>query len=135
MKLFENQYYTNLPGIVRAGGDTTELIIAPVDQEGCAYRAEDFEGCTARLSAIDTLDSVIHKSAIPEHAPLFIIKGEIAPNDNGDAMIKFKFQKDDTLDLEGVYIYQIDIENSETGYARVLQGNMTILKNIRRSFS
>lgn len=117
------------------GGDTTPWEITLVRKDGSkvAYYGTG-ESCKATMKF-----APLNNSGMFGHSPVLtpVLTKEATMSmieSNGGTLATFSFGKDETINLWGKYIYQIDIAWPDENGAgsRIYQGTVTIIQNVDR---
>ena len=119
-----------LPYIEMYGGDTVPWEVTLVRENGEKYRmdsARDFT-CVLTISPINSISGLGGSSLVS--TPLLKKTATIKEALDGSATAIFDFTTDDTLQLRGKFIYQIDIFYGDD--VRTGQGHLLIKQNINR---
>lgn len=128
MAKIDYEKYT-LPDIEMYAGNTDTWDIPLYDQDMKPCRYEDLDGYACKLVIKDY--GFTHRTNGSTYFTL-VKNGEINLAEDGvGAFISFKFTKADTNGKFGKYIYQIEVEGSNS-YSSA-QGNLYIIKNINQS--
>lgn len=121
---------TVLPDITMYGGDADTWEISLYRDDSTPYTADELEDCTCVLDVLPMTDQVYKTGVLSD--PLALSKtGSVSANDDGGASAIFSFLTPDTIDLRGVYIYQISVSFNDL-VVRVSQGKLTIIPNVKR---
>lgn len=121
----------NLPDMLICGGDTTPWEIAILKEDGSPYPYEKLEGGSAVLTFSPYMSGAGMGADALVSEPEMTKNGEITEDENGNGLLVFSFSKADTADLQGKFLYQIEISYGSS--LRVLQGTITIRANISRA--
>lgn len=125
-----------LPAIEMYGGDTTPWEITLVRKDGSkvAYDGTG-EDCavTIQFAPLNTAGKFGHAPTITPVLSKAATLSRIEAN--GGTLATFTFTRDDTINLWGKFIYQIDVNwpDPNTQGLRVLQGTVTIMQNVNRT--
>ena len=114
-----------LPDIEMYGGSTDAWNVELYWPDMRRHQYEDLKSYTFKLIIKDY--GYTHRE---NGTTLFELEktGTIAHEDNGDAFVDFKFEKADTFNRRGKFVYQIEASWKDNYY--VAQGNLFITKNI-----
>ncbi len=119
-----------LPYIEMYGGDTVPWEVTLMRENGEKYlmdSAKDFT-CVLTISPINSISGLGGSSLVS--TPLLKKTATIKEALDGSATAIFDFTTDDTLQLRGKFIYQIDILYGDD--VRTGQGHLLIKQNINR---
>lgn len=118
------------------GGDTTPWEITLVRKDGSkvSYSGTG-ESCeaTIKLAPLNNVNMFGHS---PVLTPVLTKTAVISMiKENGGTLATFVFKTEDTINLWGKYIYQLDISWPDEGGSgsRIYQGTLTIIQNVDRS--
>ncbi len=124
-----------LPSIEMYGGDTTpwEITLARKDGSKVSYYGTG-ESCQAvmKFAPLNNISMFGHS---PVLTPVLTKTAAMSMDEsNGGTIATFSFNTDDTINLWGKYVYQIDIAWPDEGATgkRVYQGALTIVQNVDR---
>lgn len=119
-----------LPDIEIYGGDTVpwEVTLIRDDGTSCPSSAAENFSCTLTFSPFKVTTGLGGKAI--SAAPLLTKKGTIKETSDGGAAAVFDFATQDTIDLRGKFLYQIEISNGDD--LRIAQGHIYIRQNINR---
>lgn len=130
MFLYGENGSVKLPDITMYGGDTTPWSITISKQDGSPYPFESLAGSTAKLFFSPYALSVGMNNSAEAAEPVLTKEGTVTSDPDGTGTVLFSMTKDDTIDLRGKYLYQIEI--SRDSDLRVLQGVVTVRPNINK---
>lgn len=123
-------YPAVLPDITMYGGDTDTWEISLYRDENTPYAANELAGYECSLDILPMTD-LVYKTGVSSD-PLVLSKaGKISFGDDVGAYATFDLWSSDTLNLRGIYIYQISISFNSIP-VRVIQGKLTIIPNVKR---
>jgi hypothetical protein len=118
----------SLPDIEMYGGDTTSWEISLVREDGTVFDISTNTDCTCTL----TLRPYGVKSAVSNVnvvRPIWTHIGTIYNDTARDkTYIRFDFSPEDTIDLRGKFVYQVDVRFGTE--VRICQGVLNIKQNI-----
>jgi len=119
-----------LPDLEIYGGDTTPWEIPLLNEDRSPYDTEDASlySFTLTLTPLGVTSGLGDSSVAV--SPSLTKQGEVRISTDGGALVFFDFARNDTKDLRGKYIYQIEAVSNEA--ARVCQGHIYIKANNNR---
>ena len=125
-----------LPSIEMYGGDTTPWEITLVRKDGSKvsyYGTGESCKATIKLAPLNNINMFGHS---PVLTPVLTKAAAISMiEENGGTLATFSFKTEDTINLWGKYIYQLDVGWPDEGGSgsRIYQGTLTIIQNVDRS--
>lgn len=120
----------SLPEVTMYGGDTTPWSFLITNQDGSPYPSDSLSGSEAKLTMAPYAVSSGLGSAAVAIPPVMTKTGSVSSDPSGVGTVLFYLTKEDTIDLRGKYIYQVEVSKDDD--MRVLQGIVTIKQNINR---
>lgn len=114
-------------------GETIPWTVSVKHDNGSATAYTDMQNVTATLTFIPYAVTYGTSDYAIATAPVLTIDGDIQSDDDGSCLVVFEFSKNDTINMRGKYIYQIEIEDA--GAVCINQGYVTIRQNINRGSS
>lgn len=119
-----------LPDLEIYGGDTTPWEVPLLNEDRSPCDIEDASLFTFTLTMTPLgVTSGLGDSSIAV-SPSLTKQGEVTAASGGGSFVSFSFSKNDTKDLRGKYIYQIEAVSGDV--ARVCQGHIYIKANNNR---
>lgn len=119
-----------LPDIEMYGGDTLPWEVTLRRNDGSFYSVDTASECTSTL----TLTPLKATTGLGNNSntiePIFTKVGTVLPKLNGSSVVMFYFSKNDTKDLRGKFVYQIEVKYKND--LRICQGHIYIKQNINR---
>lgn len=119
----------SLPDIEMYGGDTTSWEIFLVREDGTAFDISTITDCTCTLTLRPYgVKSSVSNSDITAR-PIWSRGGTIYNDTARDkTYIRFNFRQEDTINLRGKFLYQVDVRFGTE--VRICQGVLNIKQNI-----
>ena len=114
-----------LPDIEMYGGDTTPWVVTPVKEDGTTFLFDTLSECNAILTITPFKASMGMNSNASALTPILSKNGVV----NSQTFI-FSFTMNDTKDLRGKFIYQIELHHEDD--SRYCQGVLYIKQNTNR---
>lgn len=109
------------PSLQMYAGDTTTWQIILFSERNIPFTTEQLDSFNYTLLLVPS-------DADPENDNAVLVKaGHLITDQGEDAIVQFSFAYADTINLEGEYIYQIEMRSE--AYCKTQQGDLTILKN------
>lgn len=119
----------SLPNILFYGGESDRFEIIPYDKDGARLTPEYAALCDTKLTVSPlSIRSGLGNNHTPV-TPVIEKDGAVELDDDNNPVFVFCLTANDTKELWGIYVYQIDISNGDSS-ARVYQGKMHIVMNI-----
>lgn len=115
-----------LPDIGMYGGDTVPWEIALIRDDGTRLPSSEASGYQCKL----TFSPFSHGANAASTSPSLTKLGTIQAGTDGNAQVVFSFATQDTINLRGLFLYQIEIIHGAD--MRVAQGRLHIWQNINR---
>lgn len=119
-----------LPDIEMYGGDTTPWEVELMRDKNVIFDYESGDKCTVLLTLTPLKTSTGLGTNASAITPILSVKGTLRSTANGGSAFLFNFASNDTKNLRGKYIYQIEVTYNED--MRVGQGTLYIKQNINR---
>lgn len=129
MDTYDFQTHT-LPSIEMYGGDTVPWEVILTREDGSKFSLDTAAECTCTLSIMPhRVTAGIGVNAMMD-APLLIKIGDVQTTLDGTPAVVFNFVEDDTKELRGKFIYQVEVKHDTD--LRICQGHLLIKQNIHR---
>ena len=119
-----------LPDIEMYGGDTNAWEITIMQDSGTTMTPAMISECEIVLSLIPFKVSFGVTSGSVASTPILTKTGTLVISPVDDPVFRFEFSENDTKQLRGKFIYQIEVRHEDD--IRLCQGNMYIKQNINR---
>lgn len=122
----ENKY-NRLPDFDMYGGDSSTWVVELFDTNNKPHQMDPTGTYTYTLSLLPY--AVL--TGTGDGSPVLIKDGSLSEDmDNGVPKALFSFQSNETINLRGKYVYQIEVDYP--GGKKIGQGNVFIRQNINR---
>lgn len=118
-----------LPDVEIYGGDCTPWEISLVRENGTKFIIQQGIECTATFTMIQV--NATNLSSITSSQDIVLSKsGTFSETSDGGVAVQFPFAEEDTKELWGKFLYQIEIRHGED--VRIGQGDLYIRANINQ---
>lgn len=127
--MYQDNKVQVLPYVEIYGGETTPWVVTLINEDGSIRALESIEGYSCCLSIIPFAVVVGSGSNSVKYPPVLTKKGTITlSSTTGEITIMIPFASEDTINLRGKYIYQIEINNDVD--SMIGQGSLLVKQNI-----
>lgn len=116
---FNNSIDYMCPSLRMYAGDTTTWQIVLFSERNIPFTTEQLDSFNYTLLLVP--------KGTEDETPVLVKAGHLITEQGEDAIVQFSFVYTDTINLEGEYIYQIEMRSE--AYCKTQQGDLTILKN------
>lgn len=116
-----------LPDVEMYGGDCTPWEISLVRENGTQFIIQQGIECTAIFTVIP-VSAAGFGDTLSEQEPVLSKTGIFSETSSGGVAVQFSFAEEDTKELWGKFLYQIEIRHGND--VRIGQGDLYIKANI-----